>query len=80
MESVLEVRRMSPRAISMDLSLQGKIMAVIQFKGHGLEKVKRKKKFFDALASELLLRNDNCFAMGDFNGYFETLANRYDRV
>ena len=60
----------------MDLVFQRKIITVTSvYRPQTGRSEKKKEKFFDDLASELQLRNDNCFVKGDFNSHIGTLAN-----
>jgi len=75
-ESVMEVRRVSARIISMDLVIQGKIMTTISVYGPQSGRIdEEKEKFYDELTTEIKSSNGNCFAMGDFNGHIGTFTN-----
>ncbi len=80
-ESVMEVRRVSARIISMDLVIQGKIMTIISVYGPHCGRIdEEKEKFYDELTTEIKSSNGNCFVMGDCNGHVGTFTNGYDGV
>jgi len=56
-ESVMEVRRVSARIISMDLVIQEKIMTVISVYGpQSGRKDEEKEKFYDELTTEIKIK------------------------
>ena len=69
-ESVMEVRRVSPRIISIDIVVNEKVMTLISVYAPQSERnEEEKEKFYEDLIAEVQSRHDICFVLGDFNGH-----------
>ena len=80
-ESALEVRRVSPRIIFMDLVLQGKVMTNIsEYDRQSGRSEEEKETLFNDLSAEVQSRNGNFFVRSDFNAHVGTSAIEYDGV
>ena len=80
-ESVMEVRRVSPRIISIDIVVNEKVVTVISVyappRGRSEEE---KEKFYKDLTAEVQSRHDICFVLGDFNGHVGRSSLGYDEI
>ena len=68
-ESVMEVRRVSPRIISIDLVVNEKVVNVISvYAPQSRRSEEEKEKFYEDLTAEVQSRHGICFVL-DFNGH-----------
>ena len=79
-KSVMDVRRISLRILSVDLVLCGKVVTIISVYGlQSGQSEKDKNCFYDDLSTEVQSKNGNCIAL-DVNGHVENSINGYKGV
>ena len=73
-EPVMEVRRVSPRIISIDIVVNEKVVTVISvYAPQSGRNEEEKVKFYEDLTAEVQSRHGICFVLGDFNGHVGNL-------
>ena len=78
---VMDFRRISPRVLSVDLVLCGKVMTIISvYKPQIGRNAEDKNCFYDDLSAEVHSKNGNCIVQGDFNGHVGSSKNRNEGV
>ena len=81
MQIVVEMKRVSPRIITMDIVIYEDIFTVIFVycpqRGKSDED---KDAFYDELCDVVMSKKRKCFVMGDFNGHLRCLSNGYSGV
>ena len=69
-ESVMEVRRVSARIISMEVVVNEKVVTVISvYAPQSGRSEEEKEKFYEDLTAKVQSRHGICFVLGDFNGH-----------
>ena len=82
-ESVMEVRRVSPRIISIDVVVNEKVVTVISvYAPQSGRSEKEKEKFYEDLTAEVpvLSRHGICFVLEDFYGHVGRSSLGYDGI
>jgi len=80
-ESVMEVKRVSPRILAMELAVSGEVFSVISVYGPQSGRSEEEKDcFYDELSAEVQARGRKCIVLGDFNGHVGDLAEGYEGV
>ena len=80
-ESVMEVRRVSPRIISIDIVVNEKVVNVISvYAPQSGRSEEEKEKFYEDLTAEVQSRHDLRFVLGDFNGHVRRSSLGYDGI
>ena len=80
-ESVMEVRRVSPRIISIDIVVNEKVVTVISvYAPQSGRSEEEKEKFYEDLTAEVQSRHGICFVFGDFNGHVGRSSLGYDGI
>ena len=80
-ESVMEVRRVSPRIISIDIVVNEKVVTVISvYAPQSGRSEEEKDKFYEDLTAEVQSRHGICFVLGDFNGHVVRSSLGYDGI
>ena len=77
-ESVMEVRRVSPRIISIDIVVNEKVVTVISV--YAPQSEEEKEKFYEDLTAEVQSRHGIRFVLGDFNGHVGRSCLGYDGI
>ena len=78
-ESVMEVRRVSPRIISIDIVVNEKVVTVISvYAPQSGWSEEEKEKFYEDLTAEVQSRHGISFVLGDFNGHVGRSSLGYD--
>ena len=77
----MEVRRVSPRIISIDIGVNEKKVTVISvYAPHSGRSEEEKEKFDEDRTAEVQSRHGICFVLGDFNGHVERSSLGYDGI
>ena len=80
-EFVMEVRRVSPRIISIDIVVNEKVVTVISvYAPQSGRSEGKKEKFYEDLTAEVQSRHGICFVLGDFNGHVGRSSLGNDRI
>ena len=80
-KSVMYVRRISPRILSINVVLCGKVVDVVSVYGpHSCRCEDDKDSFYDDLSAKMQSKGGNCILMGDFNGHVESSIDGYEGV
>ena len=80
-ESVMEVRRVSARIISIDIVVNEKVVTVISvYVPQSGRSEEEKEKFYKDLTAEVQSRHGICFVLGDFNGHVGRSSVGYDGI
>ena len=80
-KSVMEVRRVSPMIISIDIELNEKVVTVISvYAPQSGRSEEEKEKFYEDLTAEVQSRHGICFVLGDFNGQCGRSSLGYDGI
>ena len=82
-ESVMEVRRVSPRIISIDIVVNEKVVTVISvYAPQSGRSEEEKEKFYEVedLTAEVQSRHGVCFVLGDFNAHVGRSSLGYDGI
>ena len=82
-ESVMEVRRVSPRIISIDIVVNEKVVTVISvYAPQSGRSEEEKEKFYkvEDLTAEVQSRHGICFVSGDFNAHVGRSSLGYDGI
>ena len=82
-ESVMEVRRVSPRIISIDIVVNEKVVTVISvYAPQSGRSEEEKEKFYEVedLTAEVQSRHGICFVLGDFNAHVGRSSLGYDGI
>ena len=77
----MDVRRINPRNLSVDLLLCGKVLTIISvYKPHSGRSEEDKNCFCDDLSAEVQSKNGNCIVLRDFIGLVGNWIDGYEGV
>ena len=80
-ESVVEVKRVSPRCMALEMAINGKVITVISvYAPQSGRSEEEKDSFYDELSGEVQARGGKCILLGDFNGHVGSSADGYEGV
>ena len=80
-ESLMEVRRVSPRIIFIDIVVNEKVVTVISVYASQSERSEEEKeKFYEDLTAEVQSKHGICFVFGDFNRHVWRSSLDYDGI
>ena len=78
-KSVMDAGRISPRILSVDLMLCGKVLTIISvYRPQSGRSEEDENYFYDDVSAEVYSKNVNCIVLGNFNGHVGNAIDEYE--